>query len=99
MQTRRGDDPVVRGLEHGEFDALIDDDVTTAKLLALPPYGAVANVSGEAAADFVSLLGAAPVSVHEVANGFVVRARDVDTLATALRSVARPAGRVRVAVE
>jgi primosomal protein N' (replication factor Y) len=99
VQTRRGHDPVVRALEHGEFDVLIDDDVATAKLLALPPYGAVANVSGEAAADFVSLLGAAPVSVHGVANGFVVRAKDVDTLTAALRSVARPAGRVRVAVE
>jgi primosomal protein N' len=99
LQTRRGDDPVIRALEQGDFDAIVSDDIATAKLLALPPYGGVATISGEAAEEFASLLGQSSVSVYQVPEGFVVRARDVDALTLALRSVSRPAGKLRVAVQ
>lgn len=99
VQTRRGDDAVVRALESGDFDALIDEDVATAKLLGLAPYGAFATVTGESAALFVTLLANAAVSVQQIGDGYEVRAPDVDTLVAALRAVARPAGKLRVAVE
>jgi len=99
VQTRRGDDAVVRALESGDFDALIDEDVATAKLLGLAPYGAFATVTGESAALFVTLLANAAVSVQQIGDGYEVRAPDVDTLVAALRAVARPAGKLQVAVE
>ncbi len=99
VQTRRGDDPVVLSLVSGDFDQIIHDDVETAKILALPPYGAVAELTGDAAGEFVDGLTDAGVTVHPSPNGFVVRANDVATLCTALRSLSRPSGKLRIAVE
>jgi primosomal protein N' (replication factor Y) len=99
LQTRRGDDQVIRALEQGDFDAIVSGDIATAKLLALPPYGGVATISGEAAEEFVSLLGQSSVSVYQIPEGFVVRAGDVEALTLALRSVSRPGGKLRVAVQ
>lgn len=98
LQTRRGDDVVIDALTNADFEAIIADDVATAKLLSLAPYGASATVTGEGAADFVAQLGD-PVSVHAVDHGFVVRTQDVDALCLALRSASRPSGRVRIAVD
>lgn len=99
IQTRRGDDAVVRALELADFESLIEQDVATAKILRLPPYGALASVTGEAAEEFVRHLGGESVSVHAVANGFVVRSSDPETLTRSLRGVTRPVGKLRVAVQ
>lgn len=100
LQTRRGDDAVVRALVEGRFDEIIDEDVATAKLLGLSPYGASAEVSGEGASEFVVGLRDQPsVSVEESTGGFLVRAPDVATLSHALESVARPSLKFRVAVQ
>ncbi|HUZ41497.1 MAG TPA: hypothetical protein VMU68_08935 [Acidimicrobiales bacterium] len=98
LQTRRSDDPVIEALVHEKFDAIIDDDLATARLLQLAPYGAVAEVSGEGAASFVAELTDAEVSISTAASGFIIRANDVATLTAALRSVPRPLAKVRVAV-
>jgi primosomal protein N' len=98
VQTRRSDDPVVDALVRANFDALIDEDVATARLLALAPYGAEADVTGEGADAFVDALGAFDVSVHRATSGYVVRSRDVATLTSALRAAPRPTTKVRVAV-
>jgi primosomal protein N' (replication factor Y) (superfamily II helicase) len=98
LQTRRGDDAVVEALVRGNFDAIIDEDVKTARLLQLPPYGAEAEVSGEGAEAFVESLRGEPVSIGTATSGFVVRASDVATLTRALRAGVRPASKVRVAV-
>ena len=98
LQTRRGDDAVIEALVQEKFDAIIDDDVATARLLQLAPYGAEAEVTGEGAASFVAELSDTKVSVSTSASGFIIRANDVTTLTTALRSAARPLGKVRVAV-
>jgi primosomal protein N' len=98
LQTRRGDDAVIDALVRENFDAIIDEDVQTARLLQLTPYGAEAEVTGEGAAAFVDSLRDAPVSIGTAASGFVVRAKDVATLTSALRAGVRPAAKVRVAV-
>jgi primosomal protein N' (replication factor Y) len=99
VQTRRGDEDVVLALRDANFDVIIDEDVATAKLLGLAPYGAVASVSGEGAEEFVGELVLFDVSVHPTPTGFEVRARDWVTLSNALREVRRPAAKVRVAVQ
>jgi primosomal protein N' (replication factor Y) len=100
LQTRRGDDVVIRALVDATFDEIIDDDVATAKLLGLAPYGASAEVSGEGASEFVvQLRGEPSINVEETTGGFLVRAPNVATLTSALRRVERPAHKFRVAVQ
>jgi primosomal protein N' len=99
LQTRRGEDPVVVALVDGHMAGLVADDVTTARLLGLAPYGAVAEVSGDGAAEFVEPLRALGVDVHVTSKGYEVRAADAATLSAALRRSPRPPGRLRVAVE
>lgn len=96
LQTRRSEDPVVRALVDARFDDLIEEDVATAKLLGLAPYGAMAEVSGDGAAAFVAQLTS--VNVSETPSGYEVRASDAATLSSALREAVRPAQKVRVAV-
>ncbi len=100
LQTRRGDDAVIAALVEARFDEIVDEDVATARLLGLAPYGASADVSGEGALDFVATLRDDPsVTVEESAAGFIVRAADVDTLARALHDAPRPSEKFRVAVQ
>lgn len=99
LQTRRGDDGVLEALREANFDAIIEGDVATAELLGLAPYGASAEVSGDGAEAFINELRSDLVRVHSTSKGFVVRAKDAETLTTVLRSAARPPGRLRVAVE
>jgi primosomal protein N' len=98
VQTRRHDDLVVDALVRGQFDDLIADEMATARLLGLAPYGAEAEVSGEGAPEFVAQL-TTHVSVHPFAEGYTVRAPDVATLTAALRAATRPAGKLRIAVQ
>jgi primosomal protein N' len=99
IQTRRGDDGVLEALREASFDAVVTGDVATAELLGLAPYGASAEVSGEGADAFVRELGSELVRVRPTPDGFVVRAKDVDTLTAVLRGATRPPGKLRVAVE
>lgn len=101
VQTRRGEDSVLRALERGEFDEIVHDDIETARLLSLAPFGARARISAEAASEFVTRLSNSGQGVNIYGGGdqFEVRADDVETLIGALRSVERPPGRLRVAVD
>jgi primosomal protein N' len=99
IQTRRGDDGVLDALREASFESIIAGDIATAELLSLAPYGASAEVSGEGAEAFINGLGSDLVRVRPTTQGFVVRAKDVDTLTTVLRGASRPAGKLRVAVE
>ena len=99
VQTRRGDDPVVEALRHGTFDAIINEDVETARILSLPPFGAQASVSGPGASEFVDQLRDGPLSVDGSGDAFTLRATDVGTLTSWLHRARRPAQKVRIAVE
>ncbi|MGC1418738.1 MAG: hypothetical protein WA786_01285, partial [Acidimicrobiales bacterium] len=98
LQTRRGEDAVVDALLRASFDDIVREDVATAELLELPPYGAIATVSGEGAAQFVEGLSVPGVSVHPTNDGFVVSSREVAVLTTALREAPRPHEKFRLAV-
>jgi primosomal protein N' (replication factor Y) (superfamily II helicase) len=97
VQTRRGEDPVVTALRQGDVTALVDEDVATARLLDLPPFGAVAEVSGDGAVEFVAQVDGT-LSVAQAGTVFTLRAPDLATLRAALSAAERPAGRLRVAV-
>ena len=97
VQTRRHDEVIDAALS-GDVRAVIEADRANAELLNLPPYGALARVSGASAEEFVAQLGAA-VSVRRVGEEYVVRAGDLDTLCDTLNRASRPPGRLRVAVE
>ena len=99
LQTRRRDDPVVDALVRADFAAIIGEDVTTARVLGLAPYGAEAEITGEGAAAFVDGLRDAGVSIRPGPSAFTVHAKDVATLTSALRSAPRPLAKVRVAVQ
>jgi hypothetical protein len=99
VQTRRGDDLVLGALSHARFEEIVADDVATAQILMLAPYGAAADVSGDGAQEFVAGLSSARVTAQVTPEGFVVRAKDVTTLTRALREAARPTAKVRVAVQ
>ena len=98
VQTRRGDDAVLRALVGENFGELIRDDVRTARLLGLAPYGAWAQISGEAAGEFVARLAEYDVTIHPTLQGFEIRADDATTLSEALHAVPRPSGKLRIAV-
>lgn len=97
LQTRRGEDPVLASLLRGDVDDLVAEDVATARLLALPPYGALAEISGDGADVFVAALPPT-VRVSHGPSSYVVYAPDVATLSAALVATPRPLGRLRVAV-
>lgn len=99
LQTRRGEDQVVHALERGVFDDIIDEDVATYAALGLAPFGAIAEISGEGAAEFVGELATSSLSVHQTSTGFEVRAPDSVSLSAALRSARRPFAKFRVAVQ
>ena len=98
LQTRRGEDPVVVALTAADFGGVIAEDVATARLLGLPPFGAVAEVTGEGADAFVASVSSGLVSVTRTPGGYVVRAPNVATLSATLREIERPTSKVRVAV-
>jgi primosomal protein N' len=98
LQTRRGEDVVLRAIDAARFESIIDEDVVTARLLRLEPFAASAEVTGAGAADFVAALKDPSLEVIETPTGFVVRAADVVTLTTALRETPRPTAKFRVAV-
>jgi hypothetical protein len=89
----------VDALVRANFDEIIDQDVKTARVLELAPYGAEAEVSGEGAEAFVDGLREYRVTIRPSSTGFIVRTRDLATLTAALRAAPRPLAKVRVAVQ
>ncbi len=98
VQTRRGQDAVLRSLEEGSFEQLLEDELETARVLGLAPFGAAATLRGEDAAAFALALDGERVRVSVGGQGVVVHARDIETLLDAVNVPSRPAS-VRVAVE
>jgi primosomal protein N' (replication factor Y) (superfamily II helicase) len=97
VQTRRHDE-VIEALESGDVTDVVAGDEETARALGLAPFGAWAEVSGEAATEFAAGLDTHVLRVRPVGDLVVVSAPDVDTLTDALRAAPRPAGRLRLEV-
>ncbi len=98
LQTRRSKDPVVKALVDGEFDDVVREDDDTARILGLPLYGAIAQVSGVAAGEFVVQFERSGVGVFRMGDVYELRAPSVSVLTETLRNAERPEGKLRVAV-
>ena len=103
VQTRLPDDAALRAAVGADPSLLARADEDVRRQLGLPPFGALARVSGATAASYADALAAASregVSVGGPADGvWTVRAPDHAILCDLLASVARPAGRLRVEVD
>ncbi|MFM8303561.1 MAG: hypothetical protein ACKOA9_04580 [Actinomycetota bacterium] len=106
VQTRMPDHPVLRAARTGDPTDLVAEDTAVRRALAFPPFGAVAEVSGVAAAVALAAnaLRAAGLAVTGGEDGpALVRSPSPDALADGLAATdlgpARGLGRLRVAVD
>ncbi|MEQ8719287.1 MAG: hypothetical protein RIE08_16880 [Acidimicrobiales bacterium] len=101
VQSRRGDDPVLEAARRGDPSVAADADMERRRELGFPPFSADAEVSGEAAAEFVARLGS-PLGVAVMGpleDRWLLRGTDHAVLADAIAAVERPGGRLRIAVD
>ncbi|WP_419850407.1 hypothetical protein [Candidatus Poriferisocius sp.] len=101
LQTRLPDDPVVQAALRADPALLARAERDRRHELSLPPYGAIAVVSGPMAGEFMERFGT-PLGVQiapDLGGQFFLRAPDYDTLCNALASVERPSGRLRIDVD
>ena len=100
VQTRQPEHPVIRAALLARPALLSEWDTEMRRSLRLPPFSAIAVVSGEGASDYITGLAERDVEILGPRGGqWMVKAPDHQTLADALASVPRPAARLRVAVE
>ena len=101
LQTRMPDDPVVQAALQADPALLARMERDRRQELSLPPYGAIAVVSGPVAGEFMERFGT-PLDVQiapDPSGQFFLRAPDYDTLCNALAAVERPTGRLRIDVD
>jgi primosomal protein N' (replication factor Y) len=101
IQTFDPDHEVLRAAVTARPDVVIEAERARRAMLGLPPFGALALVSGAASADLVGQLDRDVVTVGRASDDhYLVQAADWMTLGAALNATVRPAGaRVRVAVD
>lgn len=101
VQTRLPKHEVVLAALHADPARLSATEAPHREVLGLPPFRALAEVSGQAAEAFIERIGH-PLGVEvdgPVDGRWRLRAPDHATLADALASVDRPKGRLRIAVD
>ncbi|GIU87898.1 MAG: hypothetical protein KatS3mg009_2413 [Acidimicrobiia bacterium] len=105
LQTRAPDHEVVRAVAHGDPATVAAAELERRRALGYPPFGALAELTGDdaALAAAAGALRAAGVRVLGPGDGRALAlAAGADALAGALAAAvraARPAGRLRVAVD
>ncbi|MFN8019703.1 MAG: hypothetical protein U0P45_16505 [Acidimicrobiales bacterium] len=101
VQTRSPDHPVLVAATQADPERLVASEQPMRSALGLPPTRAMARVSGDGAAELVAALGQPlGVSVQGPRDGaWRVLATDHGVLSEVLRSVPRPAARVRIEVD
>jgi len=98
VQTRQPDHLVLESARRADPSLLADSERTQRRELRLPPFAAMAEVSGPGAAEFVSGVQG-HVAVSSTPDRHLVRAADTSILCDALAAAPRPAARVRVEVD
>ncbi len=100
IQTFEPDHEVIRAAVGADPQVVVDVERPRRKMLSLPPYAALARVSGTGAAEFVAAIeGSVEVGGNEE-TAFLVRSDDWMTLGAALNAAPRPDGaRLRVEVD
>ncbi|HVA75975.1 MAG TPA: hypothetical protein VNF71_15575 [Acidimicrobiales bacterium] len=100
VQTRQPEHPAIRAALFADPRILVGWDLAMRKSLQLPPYCALALVSGEGAGEYVAGLADQQVEVLGPRDGeWMVKSTTPQSLASALASVPRPATRLRIAVD
>lgn len=108
IQTRIPDHPVVRAAVLGDPKVALEPEEALRRELRLPPYAALALVSGDASSEWINSLKSIEGSRVEGSRvevfgpdgaKWLVKASDHRRLCDALRAVPRLAGDLRVAVD
>ncbi|HUR49607.1 MAG TPA: hypothetical protein VMY88_08805 [Acidimicrobiales bacterium] len=98
VQTRQPEHIVLEAARKSDPSLLVSSERAQRLELGLPPFSAMAEISGPGAADFVvGISGGATVA--SAPDRHLVRAPDTATLCDALAAAPRPAARVRVEVD
>ena len=101
VQTRQPDHEVLQAVLHADPGRLVEGERERRMFLGLPPYGALARISGAVAPEFMARLGT-PDDVNVLGprdGAWLVRAADHDSLSAVLAGVERPSGRLRIEVD
>jgi primosomal protein N' (replication factor Y) len=100
IQTFSPEHEVIAAAREGDPSRILDGERHRRELLGLPPFGALAVVSGDGAEQVIAQLPAEIRVGGDGAGRFLVRAADWETLGLALNAVDRPSGaRLRVEVD
>ncbi len=102
VQTRSPDHRVLRSAVRSAPALLVDEERGLRKSLGLPPFGALAEISGAGADDYAAEFSAnaAIIVLGPRADGrYLLRADDADSLAQAIQAANRPKERIRIAVD
>lgn len=98
VQTRQPDHIVLEAARKADPGLLADWERAQRLELRLPPFSALAEVTGPGAAEYVAGIGAG-AAVASTPDRHLVRAPDTATLCDALAAAPRPAARLRVEVD
>jgi primosomal protein N' (replication factor Y) len=100
IQTRLPDHLVLQAATAGDPELFSAAERETRQRLRLPPFAALALLSGEEADEVAGFLRSeADVEVGESAGGYLIRASDEDVLADALAGASAPSRQVRIEVD
>lgn len=97
VQTRLPDHEVLAAATAGDPTRFSAPELEVRRELGLPPFSALAELSGPGAAEYVAALGLQDSALS--ADRFLVRAPDHQALCDRLAAVERPRERVRVLVD
>jgi primosomal protein N' (replication factor Y) len=95
VQTRAPDQEVIQAALHGDPSLYTRPEAERRRELGLPPYSALAELSGAGAEDVARSI---PGAVEVQPGRFLVRAPDHESLSEAIRAALPSAGRKRVRV-
>jgi len=85
VQTRVPDHEVLSAAVNGDPGRVLEPDLAVREQLALPPFTAMASISGPGGAELAALLGADKLEVSAVGeNRWLVRAQDHERLCNSL---------------
>jgi primosomal protein N' (replication factor Y) len=100
VQTRLGDHPVLTAAVRGDPGPLGRRELELRRELSLPPFAALATLSGPGGRTLAEALGGADVEISELGEDRrLVRAADHQVLCDALAAAPRPVEPVRVTVD
>ena len=101
IQTRQPEHEVLQAVLHANPEKLIEAESERRRLLQLPPYSALAQISGASASEMVESLSAIPgIEIMGPRDDcWLVRAADNDALSQAISSVGRPKGKIRIEID